>query len=100
MHDGLAWLADSPGGAEWLEGLRSGRAAGGRRWSLRLGGSFDRALESLAVPAGGAEGTRAVLKVAFRGRENEHEAAALAHWDGNGAVALLDYDPASNALLL
>jgi len=100
MHDGLAWLADSPEGAEWLERLPSVLDACARRWSLELGEPFDQAFESLAVPARRADGTRVVLKVAFRGHENEHEAAALAHWDGNGAVALLDYDPDSNALLL
>jgi streptomycin 6-kinase len=41
-----------------------------------------------------------VLKLAFRGRENEHEGPALAHWRGDGAVALLDDDRDRNALLL
>ena len=50
--------------------------------------------------ASDADGSHVVLKLAFRGRENEHEAAALAHWSGDGAVALLDYEPECNALLL
>jgi streptomycin 6-kinase len=50
---------------------------------------------SLALPAGDA-----VLKISFPHRESEHEAAALAHWDGNGAVRLLEYNVERNALLL
>ncbi len=42
----------------------------------------------------------AVLKVQWPHRESEHEAAALRAWDGNGAVRLLDEDPARHALLI
>ena len=65
------------------------------RWSLELEEPYAYAFESLAVPAGGV-----VLKVGFRGRENEHEADALRLWDGDGAVRLLDHDVERNALLL
>jgi streptomycin 6-kinase len=34
------------------------------------------------------------------GREGEHEAAALAAWDGDGAIRLLAHDPERHALLL
>ena len=100
MHDGLAWLAESPEGAEWLERLPGVLSDCAARWSLDLGEPFVEAFESLAVPAERADGSQVVLKLAFRGRENEHEAAALAHWSGDGAVVLLDYEPECNALLL
>jgi hypothetical protein len=35
-----------------------------------------------------ADGREAVLKVTFPEPESEHEAAALAHWNGDGAVRL------------
>src|SRR5690349_24455665 len=92
MHEGLAWLAESPDGSEWLERLPDMLTDCAARWSLELGEPFDQAFESLAVPARRSDGSAAVLKLAFRGRENEHEGAALAHWGGDGAAALLEYD--------
>jgi streptomycin 6-kinase len=48
-----------------------------------------------------ADGTKAVLKLQFPGdREAEHEAEALRRWDGDGAVRLLEHEPARHALLL
>jgi streptomycin 6-kinase len=47
-----------------------------------------------------AEGEQAVLKVQQPHRESEHEAAALALWDGDGAIRLLDSEPEEHALLL
>src|SRR4051794_6809798 len=100
MHEGLAWLAESAEGAEWLERLPDMLADCTGRWSLELGDPFAEAFESLAVPARRPDGTAVVLKLAFTGREKEHEAAALAHWGGDGAVRLLDHAPERNALLL
>jgi streptomycin 6-kinase len=47
------------------------------------------------VPAGDA-----VLKINFPHADSEHEADALAHWDGEGAVRLLARDDERRALLL
>jgi streptomycin 6-kinase len=41
-----------------------------------------------------------VLKVNFPDAESEHEAEALAFWEGSGAVSLLAHDSARRALLL
>jgi len=41
-----------------------------------------------------------VLKVQEPHREDEHEAAALELWDGDGAIRLLDHEPGEHALLL
>ncbi len=55
---------------------------------------------SVAVPVRTAEGERAVLKIADPGVETEHEALALQHWGGRGAVRLLRADPRRRAVLL
>jgi len=47
-----------------------------------------------------AEGEPAFLKVAEVHPETEHEALALQHWGGRGAVRLLRADPRRRALLL
>ena len=41
-----------------------------------------------------------MLKINFPEPESEHEADALAHWDGVGAVRLLEHDRERDALLL
>ena len=41
-----------------------------------------------------------MLKIQTPHRESEHEADALALWDGNGAVRLLEHDPEKHALLI
>ena len=70
------------------------------RWDLVLGAPFEPATISYVAPVTRADGTLAVLKVNFPEPESEHEAAALAHWDGGGAVRLLASDPACRALLV
>jgi streptomycin 6-kinase len=55
---------------------------------------------SLVLPAELTDGTGAVLKVQFPHRESKHEADALALWDGDGSVRLLDHDPRRHALLI
>ncbi|MET9295879.1 aminoglycoside phosphotransferase family protein [Streptomyces sp. NPDC003077] len=46
------------------------------------------------------DGTPAALKIPVPGRTSAHEGAALARWDGWGAVRLLRSDAATGALLL
>jgi streptomycin 6-kinase len=70
------------------------------QWSLRLGEPYEYAYVSLAVRADLPDGTPAVLKVGWPHPESEHEAEALAHYDGRGAVRLLAHDSARNAMLL
>jgi streptomycin 6-kinase len=41
-----------------------------------------------------------VLKIPFIYDQNRHEADALRHYQGRGAVKLQDFDPATGALLL
>ena len=96
----LSWIGRTPEGRAWLEGLPAAVEAAARRWSLELGQPFADAVESLVVPGTRPDGTSVVVKLSWRGRENEHEAAALRVWAGDGAVELLDEDEETGALLL
>lgn len=72
-----------------------------REWSLtEVGEPFPYAFASLALPVVAGDGCAAVLKVQFPDRESRHEAAALAAWDGEGAVRLIAHDEANAALLI
>jgi streptomycin 6-kinase len=88
-------LAAFPGGREWLERLPRLVEECVDQWSLELNEPYPYANVSVVYPAGDV-----VLKVGFPHWESEHEAAALAHWDGEGAVRLHAYDAERNALLL
>jgi streptomycin 6-kinase len=100
IHPGLEWAHASLGGREWLERLPRIVDGCAERWSLRLGPPFPYAYASLALPATLPDRSRAVLKIQFPDRESEHEAAALARWNGEGAVRLLAHDADRRALLL
>jgi streptomycin 6-kinase len=69
-------------------------------WSLELGEPFTGGTASLVLPARLPDGAEAVLKLSFPHRESEHEANALARWNGAGAVRLLAHDRKRTALLL
>src|SRR4051812_21936697 len=71
-----------------------------RRWSLSPGVPFTGGVGGITVPVDGPAGLDAVLKIQFPHWESEHEADALAAWDGAGAVRLLDHAPDLHALLL
>ena len=83
----------------WLEELPDVVARLARRWSLRLGPPFAAAY-SWAAPAERADGSAAVLKLGLPHFEAEHEADGLRVWNGDGAVGLLEAEPAHHALLL
>lgn len=100
LPDGLAWMQQSQEGREWLDGLPALLGEVAERWSLRTDDAYPGASVSLAMPATLADGTAAVLKLAFPHRESRYEAEALLAWNGNGAVLLLAHDPVRNALLL
>jgi streptomycin 6-kinase len=71
------------------------------RRGLTLGEPFPGGVASeLVVPVATAEGEQTVLKVQRPHREDEHEAAALELWNGEGAIRLLDAEPEEHALLL
>jgi streptomycin 6-kinase len=100
LPNGLEWWRDEPGGSAWLERLPQLVADCAERWSLTVGDPFEPAHISLVVPARLPDGTAAVLKLNFPEPESEHEADALAHWRGEGAVRLLADDHERRALLV
>jgi streptomycin 6-kinase len=97
---GLGWWREHPGGADWLDRLPELAAECAERWSLRLGEPFEGSHVSLVAPVELPDRTRAVLKINFPEPESEHEADALAHWRGEGAVRLLAHDPVRRALVV
>jgi streptomycin 6-kinase len=86
--------------AAWRERVPRLVAECAARWELSLGAPLDAGGFSFVARAVRADGTPAVLKLVFPDPESEHEAAALAHWDGAGAVRLLAADAERRALLL
>ncbi|MEU1630887.1 aminoglycoside phosphotransferase family protein [Streptomyces sp. NPDC020096] len=88
---GRAWLAELP---ERLQECLE-------RWELtpervqQPGGNI-----SMVVLVRQADGTPAALKLSMITAETAQEHAALAHWDGRGAVRLLRADAEQGALLL
>jgi streptomycin 6-kinase len=97
---GLDWWRGEPGGAAWLERLPRLVGECAELWSLRLGDPFHCAHVSYVAPALLPAGTPVVLKINFPEPESEHEADALAHWNGEGAVCLVEHDPERRALLV
>jgi streptomycin 6-kinase len=92
------WRGD-PLGDPWIDELPSIVETCAARWSLTLGEPWTNSVASLTMPAE-RDGEPVVLKIGIPDREGEFEAEALRRLDGNGAVRLLDDDPATRAMLL
>ena len=92
--------AGGEAGRTWLEALPGMVAELRERWSLRLGPPLEGGCVAYVAPAAAADGTAAVLKVSLVDDQTRNEPDALALWGGDGAVRLLDADPAMGALLL
>jgi streptomycin 6-kinase len=100
LPDGTRELGQHASGRVWLEQLPVLLDEVVERWQLSIGDAFREASASLTLRATKVGGEPVVLKLQYPHREAEHEAEALAHWDGNGAVRLLAHDPDRHALLL
>jgi streptomycin 6-kinase len=100
VPEGLSWWRDVPGGASWLESLPAHVDVCATAWSLEIGEVLEGGAVALVLAAKRADGTPAVLKISFPDDESEHEPDALAHWDGKGAVRLLERDDERRAILL
>jgi len=86
--------------AAWRERAPGLAAEYATRSDLAVGAPYATHAFSYVAPALRADGTPAVLKLSFPEPESEHEPAALAHWDGAGAVRLLAHDPERRASLV
>lgn len=69
-------------------------------WDLRLGEPYLAGAAGYTLRADLPDGTPAVLKIIFPHREAEHEADALATWNGDGAVRLLASSPETWSILI
>ena len=87
-------------GRAWLDRLPRVIEELCARWQLRLGEPFEGGCVAYVAPALRADGEQFVLKVSFIDDETRHEADALALWDGDGAVRLIDHDASLGGLLL
>lgn len=87
---GLAWIAALPAlAADWLD-----------HWRLRLDGSPAHGMTALVLPVIREDGAAAALKLQPVDQENAGEPVALRAWNGDGAVRLLQDDPATGTMLL
>ncbi|MFG1607119.1 aminoglycoside phosphotransferase family protein [Actinoplanes sp. NPDC049265] len=91
IPDNLRRLADyGEPEREWLAALPETVTELAERWSLRLGAPYRPGGSAAWVaPVTGADGSRAVLKVAWRHYEARDEAAGLRFWSGRGVVEVL-----------
>ncbi|GAQ62546.1 aminoglycoside phosphotransferase family protein [Streptomyces scabiei] len=70
-------------------------------WGLRPDGPAMHGMCALVLPVvRTADGAPAVLKLQILDDESEGEPVALRVWNGDGAVRLLDHDPATGTMLL
>ena len=89
-ESGRAWIDAAP---DLAAGLLD-------RWQLRPDGAPTCGAVALVLPVQRADGALAVLKLQPVSDETVGEPDALRAWNGNGAVRLLDHDPASGSMLL
>jgi len=88
-------------GREFIAGLPALVEDFLERWDLRPDGSPMHGVTALVLPVVvRGDGTRAVLKLQLLDEESAGEPVALRHWDGDGAVRLLDHDPVTHTMLL
>ncbi len=87
-------------GQAWVDALPGLVADVLERWDLRVDGRPAHGVVALVVPVLCRDGTRAAAKFQPHDPEHTGEAEALRAWAGDGAVHLLDQDPATGTLLL
>ncbi|MCF2127496.1 aminoglycoside phosphotransferase family protein [Strepomyces sp. STD 3.1] len=103
VPDGLAASQAKYNGAAgraFVDALPELAASFLRRWELRLDGPSMHGWAALVLPVVRRDGVPAVLKLQLLDAETEGEPLALRAWDGDGAVRLLDHDPATGTMLL
>lgn len=100
LPEGLFAFGEHEAGRAWLAALPRLLGEVVERWQLRIGEPYPDASNSLTLRAVRADDGPAVLKLQYPHREAEQEAAALAAWNGSGAVRLIAHDPDRHALLV
>ncbi|MGW4847200.1 aminoglycoside phosphotransferase family protein [Nocardia brasiliensis] len=84
----------------WLDALPDLAARYADRWQLTFDGPSMHGYGALVLPVRRADGSAAVLKLAYLTPETRDEPVALAAWGGEGAVLLLDSAADDGVLLL
>jgi streptomycin 6-kinase len=84
----------------WLERVPDLVAQCVEEWGLQLSEPYPSGAAGYAVRAELPDGRQAVLKLIYPDRESEHEADALALWDGHGAVQLFARDGDLSAMVI
>ncbi|NKX88041.1 kinase [Nocardia coubleae] len=88
-------------GARWIDELPDVVAGLAERWGLgEFTAPFGGGTHAYVAGARRDDGRQAVLKVPMVDEENIAEATALYAYDGDGAVRLFEFDPATGAMLL
>ena len=87
-------------GRQWVESLPAAVADFLERWSCAVSGPLMHGFVGVVVPAVRADGVEVVLKLGFPRAYDTAEPVALAAWNGNGAVRLLERDDSRCAMLL
>lgn len=87
-------------GRQWVESLPATAAEFLQRWSCAVTGPLMHGFVGVVIPAVRANGAEVVLKLGFPLSGNTAEPVALAAWNGNGAVRLLERDDSRFAMLL
>lgn len=85
---------------EWLSGLADLVGRLEAEWAVVTGRAFEGGSSSWAAPATMADGTSAVLKVAWPHREARGESIGLRLWEGRGAPKLYAAEPTVYAVLM
>jgi streptomycin 6-kinase len=86
-------------GRAWIDRLPSILDDYARRWQLTIADPFLLSYNYVA-PAVRADGTSAVFKTGVPRADLAHEVEALQHWNGDGAVRVLESDVAAGVFLL
>jgi streptomycin 6-kinase len=87
-------------GAVWLQRLPDLLDEYGGRWGLEIGASFQPLSYGYVAAATRADGSRCVLKASVPRHDLQFEIEALRHYDGRGAVRLLEADIDAGVMLL
>lgn len=87
-------------GRQWIESLPALATELLDRWSCSASGSMTHGFIGVVIPAVRADGAQVVVKLGFPASYNTAEPVALAAWNGNGAVRLLERDDSRFAMLL
>jgi len=87
-------------GLDWIDRLPAVISEVARQWSLQVLEPYPNPSINFVAPVIKRDGSEAVLKLGVPGREISAEIAALSRFGGEGAVILLESDPALGMLLL